>query len=222
MSWIRPKTCYVLMPFSSTKSHSDAEWTETFEKFFKPTLESLGYDCQRSTASVGSILGGIIESIHSSWVILADLTDCKPNVMYELGIAHTMTNNTILVSQDISSVPSDLRSYGVVVYEPRTKDGAIEFAKRISKALSELQNQNPKKASPIYEYLGLTHRRMEQFYHPALEPVAYLECAKCHVIYEIPLNGMSQGAGDVVNLCRHWEPAIFRGIKGIHLPPFES
>jgi hypothetical protein len=222
MSWLEPKSCYVLMPFSSTRSHTETEWTETFEKFFKPTLESLGYSCERSVASVGSVLGGIIESIHRSWIILADLTDCNTNVMYELGVAHTMTNNTIIVSQDIGSVPSDLKSYGVILYDPKTKDGAMDFMKRVSAVLSELHSQNPKKASPIYEYLGLTHRRMEQLYHPALEPVAYLECSKCHVVYEIPLNGMSHGAGDTVNLCAHWEPAIFRGIKNIHLLHFEE
>jgi len=217
MSWIKFNTCYVIMPFSSTKTHTEKEWEDTFQNLFKPTIESLGYSCYRSKASVGLILRGIIESIHSSEVILADLTDSKPNVFYELGIAHAMTNSVIMVSQDLSSIPSDLKPYGVIQYDPNTKEGAIEFTRNVSEALQRLHQQDPKPAGPVYEFLKLTHRKMEHFYHAASNPVVYMECAKCHTVYEVPLNGMTHGAGDIPSLCQHWEPAIFRGIKGINV-----
>lgn len=216
MSWIKAKTCYAIMPFSFTATRTQEQWTDVFENLFKPTLESLGYQCTRSEASVGLILKGIIESIHASEVMLVDLTDAKPNVFYELGIAHTMTNNVIMVIQDLSYVPSDLKPYGVIPYDPRTKEGVLQFARDLSGALRKILQKPPTRASPIYEFLGKTHRFLDNL---ATNPVAFLQCAKCHQLYEVPINGMSQGMGEAdkygPQLCGHWEPAIFRGLKGI-------
>ena len=37
-------------------------------------------------------------------MVLADLTDWNPNVFYELGVRHAMTNRTILVTQNLEEV----------------------------------------------------------------------------------------------------------------------
>jgi hypothetical protein len=222
MTWVKPNTCYVIMPFSSTPKHKESEWTDIFQNFFRPILQSLRLDCHRSKALVGLVLRDIVESIHCSDVILADLTDTKPNVLYELGIAHTMTNNVVMVSQDISSTPSDLKPYGTIKYDHTTKEGVIEFTRNLSEALSRFRAEKPKPAGPVFDFLGSTHRLLEQFYQPAVNPIAYLECTKCHEIYEVPLGGITQGkpmeqyAYPVAH--EHWEPAIFKGIKGIHEP----
>ncbi len=223
MSWIKPDSCYVIMPFSGTTTQSEPEWTDIFTNFFKPIMESLGYSCERSKALVGTIFKDVVESLHSSLVILADLTDAKPNVFYELGIAHTITNNVIMVSQNLTNIPSDLRAYGVIQYDHKTKQGAVKFTSDVSEALGKLlRQQAPKKASPILEYLGLTHRYLEGFYPMITNPVAVMRCAKCNMIYEVPINGMTQGAGDQEKgfgpqRCGHWEPAVFLGIMGYSL-----
>jgi hypothetical protein len=59
-------------------------------------------------------------------VVLADLTDMNPNVFYELGVRHTLKNRTILVSQSWDDVPSDLRQYGVIIYNTTPK-GVTEY-----------------------------------------------------------------------------------------------
>ena len=45
------------------------------------------------------------------------MTDRNPNVFYELGIAHALQKEVVLITQDINDVPFDLRHFRCVVYE---------------------------------------------------------------------------------------------------------
>lgn len=49
--------------------------------------------------------------------MIADLTGRNPNVFYELGIAHAVSNKTIMTAQQIEDVPFDLQSYRVILYD---------------------------------------------------------------------------------------------------------
>ena len=208
--------CFVIMPFSSTPKHTATDWNDVYENLFRPTMETFNFECAKSTANVGIILRGIIEAISSSAVILVDLTDAKPNVFYELGIAHAITNNVIMVSQNIDDVSSDIRHYGVIKYDMSSRLAGTKFTRDISQALQKVFAGAPP-ASPVYEYLGRTHRRLQAELQSRdgiiSNPIAILECSKCHRKYEVPVNSMGHGGGDHPNLCQHWEPAIFRGIK---------
>lgn len=64
------------------------------------------------TGNVQNILKDIIQPIYDADIILADLTGLNSNVMYELGIAHTMNKKTIMITQDnIDSLPFDQKQY---------------------------------------------------------------------------------------------------------------
>jgi len=208
-------TCYVIMPFSDSKSCSKEEWDNIFEKLFKPTFEHLGYQCSRSKASVGLVIKRILESIHSSEIIMADLTDAKPNVFYELGIAHAITNRTIMVTQDLSSVSSDLKPYGVIEYEPDTKEGYMKFGTDITEALRRLLSPKPPSGNPVIDFLGINIRFLEVILE---KPVALLECAKCHRVYQVSLETMAKALAVDAGLrvdCGHYGSFIFKGLAGI-------
>lgn len=64
------------------------------------------------TGNVQNILKDIIQPIYDADIILADLTGLNSNVMYELGIAHTMNKKTIMITQDnLDELPFDLKQY---------------------------------------------------------------------------------------------------------------
>lgn len=85
---------FVLMPFTK-------ELTEIYNTIIKPTVESYGLICRRAddfkTNKV--IMQDIWKAICEAKFIIADLTELNPNVMYELGIAHTLGKETLLISQ---------------------------------------------------------------------------------------------------------------------------
>ena len=92
-----PRTCFVIMPFSTTESCSEDEWTLLFEALFKPAIEGAGldYECRRSVATRGNIVASILQELKESYVVLADLTDHNANVFYELGVRHSLKLNQL-------------------------------------------------------------------------------------------------------------------------------
>ena len=70
-----------------------------------------------------NILADIIPPIYAADIVLADLTGLNPNVMYELGIAHSFNKKTIMITRDdLGSLPFDLKQY-------RAKDYSTHFKK---------------------------------------------------------------------------------------------
>ena len=57
------KDVFVIMPFSATKSCSEAEWTEVFEQVFRPSVEAVGYSCERAAPKTGSLIASIVERL---------------------------------------------------------------------------------------------------------------------------------------------------------------
>ena len=115
-------SAFVIMPFSP-------DFNEIYNLFIASTLNEIGYNVFRADDIVSqrNILEDIISSIYESDLIVADLTGSNPNVYYELGVAHTFGKPVILLSQSVSDLPFDLRSYRVIQYN--THFSAIADAK---------------------------------------------------------------------------------------------
>ncbi len=144
------------MPVSKTKSCTKDEWTGIFENMIKPAVTGsrLGFDCEQAKPRTGAFIRDILEGLNSADVVIADLTDKNPNVFYELGIRHTLKNRTILITQNIKHVPSDLRSYWVVTYK-KDLSGANEFKKKVREILREMEKAPNKSDSPVTDFLQL-------------------------------------------------------------------
>lgn len=112
---INSGTCFLIMPFAAK-----------FEPVFtaiKETLENdLGLACARTKELLGggNIIEDILRGIGESEFIVVDVTGKNPNVFYELGIAHMCKDveKVVLLSQEIESIPFDLRHFRHIVYKP--------------------------------------------------------------------------------------------------------
>jgi hypothetical protein len=106
-----PNLCFVLMPFVK-------EMDPIYTDHIKPAVESEGIACQRADEIVGTniITFDIWEKINRSRIIIADLTNMNPNVFYEIGLAHALGKEVILIAQTMNDVPFDLKSLRCIVY----------------------------------------------------------------------------------------------------------
>ena len=73
--------------------------------------------------------------------VIVDVTDRDPNVMYELGIAHTIGKPVILLTQNIENVPFDLIHHRHHVYENKITGGE-KFIKMLTDQIKALYNEN--------------------------------------------------------------------------------
>jgi len=115
------------------------------EAIHKAELEPLIYaDLITGDSIPIDIMKGIIECK----LVLFDISPMSkifrnrnPNVMYEVGLAHTWRNREeiILIADDVRGLPFDIQSLGVVQYNPN-KDNAIDtIANTIKFRLQEIE-----------------------------------------------------------------------------------
>src|SRR5437899_1697100 len=75
---------------------------EVFESVIRPACEMLGLDPVRADkiATPGEITEQVCRHLRDDDVVVADVTDANPNVMYELGLRHTRDLLTIQIGEE--------------------------------------------------------------------------------------------------------------------------
>ena len=121
----QPK-CFIIMPFGIT----DLE--NFYTEFVLPVLHGCKLNCTRGDDIFGSnvIMEDVRSAIAAADLVVADLTGQNPNVFYEVGIAHTMGKQVLLLSQSINDVPFDLRHRRVLSYQ-YTPVGCKKFVAKL-------------------------------------------------------------------------------------------
>ncbi len=110
------KKVFVIMPF-------DEPYFEVYEMLKMQFSDSFEFSNAGDEGNQQNILKDIIQPIYEADIIIADLTGLNPNVMYELGLAHSFNKKTIMITQDeLSKLPFDLKQY-------RAKDYNTHFKK---------------------------------------------------------------------------------------------
>jgi hypothetical protein len=158
---------YVIMPFTETKSDRDESyWDQHFEHFIKGKIndtkgeledyfidvEDIEFNISRSSVQKGGPLNyEIVWDLLISDIVVADITDLNPNVLYELGVRHALTasvgqNRTILIqNEDEWNLPFDFSNYSVIPYnKSKPKDWEKNIKERIKDCIeNKMYRDNP-------------------------------------------------------------------------------
>jgi hypothetical protein len=120
---IDPTLCFVIMSFSKTPMLK-----EFYTKAVKPTVEQLGYRCERTDEQQfnGSILEQITRNIRLARFIIADLTEARPNCYYEMGFAHALGKTVIHIAAETTELHFDVKVLNFIVYS-----SAADLRKRL-------------------------------------------------------------------------------------------
>lgn len=169
------KDCFVIMPFSTSTSNSEDEWTEIFEKLFKKAWKSFNIDCYRTQVARGSITKDIIEKLYSASIVFADLTDSNPNVMYELGVRHSFKKPSVMVKAKDAKIPFDVSVYHVFDYE-YTIEGLEKLTDYIGRVIKDVDMYPNKSDNPIWDLLHTNDFLTD--YYKNIENVQRLQALK--------------------------------------------
>lgn len=132
------------------------------------------YDVKRADLGRTSkpILSEIIESIVSSDVIIADVTDSNPNVFLELGYAWAIGKIVLLIADRVDKLPFDIRGHRTIPYGDPTSARKVEAALADSIASAVLSSQRSAHLTqPILEIARSvsTLEAKEQLYYKLVE-----------------------------------------------------
>lgn|GEM_PF-732743 len=176
--------CYVIMPFSRTsQKHSEKYWTDHYERFLKPLIEeNRKLNAQRSQALRGDVLRQIIADILTAHIVVADLTDHNPNVLWELGVRQSFRHGTITIAEKGTKLPFDVITKGTLFYS-RTR--RARFHQEIHDALEDCLKSPDRPDSSVLESVSGRGSLFEVFSRD--ESIRRLDGAIYEVIYNLAL-----------------------------------
>ena len=154
----KKKNCFVIMPFSKTNKATENQWTQIFKNVIKKSVEESGYlyECKRGKINIGNITEDIFDNLYKADIVIADLTDQNPNVLYELGIRHALRDSTILITQSLKDIPFDLRYLACIEYNCwRLYNDKELFNGQIKNAIKNIEENKENTKSPVGQYLKL-------------------------------------------------------------------
>jgi hypothetical protein len=113
----QPADLFVAMPF-------DAELQPVYEDHIASVARQLNRTIVRGddVLSAQTVMADIWNALAASRIVIADCTGQNANVFYEIGIAHTLGKPVILITQNASDIPFDLRQFRYILYD-LTPDG---------------------------------------------------------------------------------------------------
>lgn len=156
--------CPISRPNSNIRQRSDA----LLERVIEPVLQSGRYGCTVGRADHFADDPDFTEIIHRriarADLVVADLTDLNPNVLYELGHCHMLGTPVVLMIDSIDNLPSDIRNHKAIEYtlahlqdEPSLNEimAAFRFTVQGARGYTPRQ-QPPEVAQRIIERNGIT------------------------------------------------------------------
>lgn len=148
--------CFVIMPFSgTTKNHTETYWSTHYSKFLKPLIERSGALIAEKSAPIrGDLLKQIISDLVSSPIVVADLTDYNPNVLWELGVRQSFRHGTITIAEFGTKLPFDLTTKATLYYHPTSHLRNAEFEDAFLAALKDCQERPDGTDSQVLETIS--------------------------------------------------------------------
>lgn len=121
-----------------------------FDKSFDKVYESiqiasknLSLECKRADViwENQSIIQDVVSLIDRSCIVVCDCTGRNPNVFYEVGIAHTLGREVILITQADNDIPFDLQHIRYLKYL-NNSEGLTALTKSLEKRMKKILNSS--------------------------------------------------------------------------------
>jgi len=192
-------TAFVVMPFK--ENHR-----ELYNNAIRLALEKEGFNVVRADEipSGNAFIGNIFSAIEGASLVIGVVTDSNANVMYELGYAERLGRETILLVDNPSSIPSDIRHINHLIYGDQSID---ETRSKLSKwiAATGIATREKKHSlltrgevldNVIDSALYLQRTRPQPSKHEIVDAISRRQPFKQHLLYIT-----EEGLNSYLDLC---------------------
>ncbi len=141
---VQPETCGVIMPISAMGIYDSAHWADVRRVLYR-AIEAAGMNPQIVSDSLETdvIQERIILNLYENPVVICDVSGLNPNVMFELGMRLTFKKPTIIVTDDLSSLPFDTRIIEHLSYPRDLRFHRIEeFIAELSRKIMSIKEKS--------------------------------------------------------------------------------
>ncbi|KAF0226165.1 MAG: hypothetical protein FD179_996 [Erysipelotrichaceae bacterium] len=141
--------CFVITPVGDPNSEIRTETNGIIEAVIKPLLEP-EYTVSAAHLSMSSVIitKEIIQEIYDANLIIANLTDSNPNVMYELSLAHALRKPVVHLIREGQKPPFDISVQRYISYTNNML-GTVHLSAQLRKFVDDVTAKGKKVSNPI-------------------------------------------------------------------------
>lgn len=132
---------------SAIRRHIDGIIQAAIRPVLEPEYEVI---VAHKISEPGSITKQVIKHIYSDELVITNLTERNPNVMYELAFRHSLGKPVIMIAEKGTNLPSDIIMERTIFYQ-NDASGVLELRQELKKVLEEIDFE--KVSSPIHDVL---------------------------------------------------------------------
>ncbi|CAI3547545.1 hypothetical protein [Clostridium neonatale] len=151
------KKCFIITPIGNENTETRRHIDGVINECIRPILEEK-YQYQVNAAheftTPGSINNQVIEAIYTSDLVIANLTELNPNVMYELALRHAFRKPVIIIMENGNDkLPFDITTERTIFYD-NDFQGAINLKMSLNDMVKSIQEiKDVELDNPVYNAL---------------------------------------------------------------------
>ncbi|OFV69409.1 hypothetical protein [Acetobacterium wieringae] len=152
----KKKTCFIITPVGGNDSEIRRHAKGVIEEVIIPVLESCGFEKPvpiYENCISGSLVKTIVRSIYEADLVIANLTQQNPNVMYEVALRHSVAKPIIHISSEVENLPFDINSYNTIDYRDDML-GANVLKEKLKNSIDAINFENPVISNPIIDNIA--------------------------------------------------------------------
>lgn len=152
MSQTPKKKCFIITPIGNDTDPIRRHIDGIIDASIRPALEEK-YEIvvAHKITDPGSITKQIISEIYQDELVIANLTNNNPNVMYELAFRHSLGKPVIMIAEEGTILPSDIIMQRTIFYR-NDGQGVLDLREKLRLAENNLDFSRI--SSPIYDVLN--------------------------------------------------------------------
>jgi predicted nucleotide-binding protein len=137
------KTCFFAAPSGPPGSEIAFHSENTFQRLVLPACRECGLEPIRFSPSSGSatVTQQSLSFVIDADLLIADITNSSPNILYEVGLRHAIKKPLILIARQGEQVPFDIVAYRILFYRSDApaflREARAELIRSITAALTE-------------------------------------------------------------------------------------